>query len=217
LAAIVVAALGATEALDASRDLTETVDGAGEIGRPSGLRVAEIDGVGRDGPATALVDRTAAVEVAGFGLSDVAFLTGDLGVIGGFGSVDGVIDAVVLVVRTEVTDAADEDGPPDCAGRVMSGRGGPLISLPCLLEGVGLVSLARVAPIATLAPTRAAVGLLALAPPGSGAVVGAETDLADRALATEAVDAELLSRSLLRPGASDALSARTVDGLDELA
>ena len=53
-------------------------------------------------------------------------------------------------------------------------------------------------------PFSAAVGLRALAPPGSGAVAGTgpETDLADRALVTDDVDAELLSRNRRSPGAS---------------
>ena len=119
-------------------------------------------------------------------------------------------DTVFRVVGTELTDAADDA----TGGRVINGRIGPLICLPCLVDGVGLVlSLALAAPIPTLGPSLAAVGLLALAVPGSGAVAGPETERADLALVKEAVEAELLNRSRLKPGGSAATgSGRSVDG-----
>lgn len=57
---------------------------------------------------------------------------------------------------------------------------------------------------ATLLPLSAAVGLRALAHPDRGAVAGTglETDLADRVLLTDAVEAELLSRNRRSPGGS---------------
>lgn len=79
----------------------------------------------------------------------------------------------------------------------------------------------------TLLPFSAAVGLRALALPGKGAdtgTAGPETERVDRALLTDAVDAELLSRSRRSPGASwrDPVlgpavgsSARSVDACDE--
>jgi len=131
---------------------------------------------------------------------------GDLGLVVARGSPE----AAVLVVRTEVTEAAEEA----TGGRVINGRMGPLICLPCLVDGVGLVlSLALAAPILTLGPSLAAVGLLALAVPGNGAVAGPETERADLAPVKEAVEAELLNRNRLKPGGSaETGSGRNVDG-----
>jgi hypothetical protein len=187
------------------RDRTETVDGAGDFGRAVLRTEGATDGVGdfgREGPATALLDRAAGLLVA----CVAAILVGDFGLV-----VDrGRPDAAVRVVRTELTDAADDA----TGGRVINGRIGPLICLPCLVDGVGLVlSLALAAPIPTLGPSLAAVGLLALAVPGNGAVAGPETERADLALVKEAVEAELLNRSRLKPGGSaETGSGRNVDG-----
>lgn len=149
---------------------------------------------------------TVAARVVG----DVAFgnFEGDLG----SGGVDVfTLDAVVRPDLTDRTEAADDTavcgatglsllaGPG--VGRVIRGLGGPLIWRVGLAdEGVGLVfSLVR---RNTRLPFSAAVGLRALALPGIGAVAGPETDRAERVLATEAVEAELLRRSRRRPGAS---------------
>ena len=136
-------------------------------------------------------------------------MEGDFGLVVGRGRPD----AIVLV---ETTDAPD-DVP---IGRVINGRIGPLISLPVRAEGVGLVllSLALIVPIFTFGPSLAAVGLLALAVPGRGAVAGPETDRADLRLETDAVDAELLSRNLLNPGGSavTGTSGRDVEGREEV-
>ena len=187
------------------RNRTETVEAAGDFGRAV-LRIeGAIDGVGdlgREGPAAALLGRATGFLVAWA----AAILVGDFGLV-----VDrGRPDAAVRVVRTEVTDAADDA----TGGRVINGRIGPLICLPCLVDGVGLVSsLALAAPILTLGPSLAAVGLLALAVPGNGAVVGPETERTDLALVKEAVEAELLNRSRLKPGGSAVTcSGRNVDG-----
>ena len=120
-------------------------------------------------------------------------------------------DAAVDAVRPELVETVSAI-VPDGAGRVINGRMGPLICLDCRVEGVGLVlSLAL---ILTLGPCLAAVGDLALALPGKGAVAGPETERADLALVTDEVDAELLRRNRLRPGASTGAGrlARSVDG-----
>jgi len=187
------------------RDRIETVDGSGDFARAV-LRIeGAIDGVGdlgREGPAAALLGRATGFLVAWA----AAILVGDFGLVVARGSPE----AVVRVVRTEVTDAADDA----TGGRVINGRIGPLICLPCLVDGVGLVlSLALAAPILTLGPSLAAVGLLALAVPGNGAVAGPETERTDLALVKEAVEAELLNRSRLKPGGSaETGSGRNVDG-----
>lgn len=202
LLGIVLVVFGAKDVVDAIRDLIEVVEGAGELGRPTGLRKEVVEGVDRDGPATALEGRAVVADPAGLAFSTGGYFVGDRGLAVALGNADAAVEAVVRVVRTEPTEAADDPGC--CAGRVMSGRGGPRISTACLVEGVGLaVSLARAEPMVTLVPVRAAVGLLALALPDTGAVAGPETDRADRALVTETVEAELLRRSLRRPGASD--------------
>lgn len=150
-----------------------------------------------------------------------ADLGGDLGT----GNAELVaVDAVVRVVRTDRTEAAEEAvcggvglvavrgvAASDCAlVRAKSSRGGPLI---CRLwrAGVGVGLLLSRARKFTRLPFSAAVGLRALALPGSGAVDGPETDLADRALVTDAVDAELLRRSLRRPDASTRAAAAALD------
>jgi hypothetical protein len=134
-------------------------------------------------------------------------LEGDFGLVVARGIADGVVDAV----RAELVEAVSA-GVAGRVGRVKSGRIGPLICLAGRVEGVGLVlSLAL---ILTLGPCLAAVGLLALAVPGKGAVAGPETDRADLALVTDEVEAELLRRNRLRPGASTGTGgpARSVDG-----
>jgi hypothetical protein len=190
-----------------TRDLTETVEGAGDLGRAVFRTEGAVDGVGdfgREGPAAALNGRAVGFLVA----CNAAILVGDFGLV-----VDlGIPDTVVFVVRTELTDAADD---ATGVGRVINGRIGPLISRPCLVEGVGLVlTLALAVPMFTFGPSLAAVGLRALAVPGKGAVAGPETDRADLALVIDAVEAELLSRKRLRPGGSaeTGTSGRSVDG-----
>jgi hypothetical protein len=209
--AVVLRTEGATEGVGElgrvrpGRDRTETVDGAGDFGRAALRTDGAIDGVGdfvREGPAVALLERAVGLLVA----CAVTILVGDFGLV-----VDrGRPEAAVRAVRTELTDAADDA----TGGRVINGRIGPLICLLCLVEGVGLVlSLALAAPMLTLGPSLAAVGLLAVAVPGSGAVAGPETERADLALDKEAVDAELLNRNRLRPGGSAVTgSGRSVDG-----
>lgn len=189
----------------AGRARTDAVDGAGDLGRAALRTEGAMDGVGdlgREGPAAALLARAADFLVA----CKAAILVGDLGL----GAARGRPEAVVLVVRTELTDAPDDA----TGGRVINGRIGPLICLLCRVEGVGLVlSLALAAPILTLGPSLAAVGLLAVAVPGRGAVAGPETDRADLALEIDAVEAEELSRNRLRPGGStETGSGRMVDG-----
>ena len=120
-------------------------------------------------------------------------------------------DAAVDDVRAELVETVSAIAT-DGLGRVINGRMGPLICLACRVEGVGLVlSLAL---ILTLGPCLAAVGDLALALPGKGAVAGPETERADLALVTDEVDAELLRRNRLRPGASTGAGrlALNVDG-----
>jgi len=117
-------------------------------------------------------------------------------------------DAAVDAVRPELVETVSAI-VPDGAGRVINGRMGPLICLACRVEGVGLVlSLAL---ILTLGPCLAAVGDLALALPGKGAVAGPETERADLALVTDEVDAELLRRNRLRPGASTGAGRLALD------
>lgn len=226
------------------RDRTEAVDGVGDFERcagfdglvgAAGLAVLAfcldvlVEGVGEfrvSGCARPLPLSTIALEVV---VLDAGSLDGDVGL----GSADVVaVDAVVLVVRTERTDADEEAvlGAVAVAvgrgvARVMSGLGGPLICLAGRAEvGVGLALLSRERlPMDTRVPRSAAVGLRAVALPGTGAVAGPETDRPDRALLTDVVDAELLSRSRRRPGASSRVvvlgpagtSARTVDGRDD--
>jgi hypothetical protein len=185
--------------------LADAVEGAGDFGRAGFRTEGAVDGVGdleREGPAAAFPGRA-----IGFLACEAAILVGEFGLVADRGRPD----AVVLVVRTEATDAPDE---ATGVGRVISGRIGPLICLPVRVGGVGLLlSLALAAPIFTLGPSLAAVGLLALAVPGKGAVAGPETDRADLALLSEAVEAEELNRSLRRPGGSaETGSGRNVDG-----
>ena len=186
------------------------MEGVGDFGRTAFGTEGAFVRVGdlfREGPATALLGRASGFLIA----SGAANLVGDFGLVVGRGKPD----AVVLVVLVETTDAPDE-AP---MGRVINGRIGPLISLPVRAEGVGLVSsLALIVPIFTFGPSLAAVGLLALAVPGRGAVAGPETDRADLRLETDAVDAELLSRNLLNPGGSavTGTSGRSVEGREEV-
>jgi hypothetical protein len=187
------------------RDRTEAVEGAGDFGRAVLRTEGAIDGVGDfdlEGPAAGLLGRATGFLVAWA----AAILVGDFGLVVDRGSPE----AAVRVVLTELTDAADDA----TGGRVINGRIGPLICLPCLVDGVGLVlSRALAAPILTLGPSLAAVGLLALAVPGNGAVAGPDTDRADLALDSEAVEAELLNRNRLKPGGSaETGSGRNVDG-----
>lgn len=124
------------------------------------------------------------------------------------------VDADVLVDLTDLTEE-EEDIAVCCGGlaviiggpkvgRVNKGFGGPLICRVGLAEeGVGLgPSLVR---SDTRLPFSAAVGLRALALPGIGAVAGPDTERAERVLATEVVEAELLRRSRRKPGASSRL------------
>jgi hypothetical protein len=229
------------EGVDVDRDLavlTDAVEGVGDFGRAAFLIEGAREGVGdfgratlrtegaregvgdfcREGPATAFVlegiDLLAVVAVCEV-VGPVGVFVGDLGLVVARGIAEAEAAADVRVVLTEVTEA--DDGPAAAAGegRAISGLIGPLICLPCLVDGVGLSLFRPLAePMLTLGPSLAAVGLRAEAVPGRGAVVGTgpETDRADLALVTEDVEAELLSLNRLRPGASVVASARSAGG-----
>jgi hypothetical protein len=168
------------------------------------------------------VERTEAIEGAldGPAFASVALSAVDIVV---------AVDLVDRVVRTEFTDGPgdvarepDVDGPAfgvtfPAVARVRSGLGGPLIGgLWAVLElGDGLTALfsapfaafvafvlALAEPTGTVVPFLAAVGLLACGPDSGEFVVAVGRCEADLELATDEVEAELLSRSLRRPLAS---------------
>jgi hypothetical protein len=194
-----------------ARDRSVAVDGAGDFGRGALRTEGAMEGVGvfvRDGPAAALLTRAADFLVAAWEAAPAGDLEGDFGLVVARGIADGVVDAV----SAELVEAVSAEAAGGF-GRVNSGRIGPLICLAGRVEGVGLALF--LALILTLGPCLAAVGLLALALPGKGAVAGPETDRAvDLALVTDEVEAELLRRNRLRPGASTGTGgpARSVDG-----
>ena len=224
-----------TEAVEAGGDFGRAEAGflvvvgkVGKGGASTGAAVGRVDGgpAGVDGLILRLlfIDGVGDTSLVGLGpartgvlpLSIVLFtlfvgegsFDGDLGTGAVEVGVGVLVEIVVLVVRTDRTDAAEDafcGGVWSCLTdvRAINWRGGPLI---CLVwrddDGVGLdVSLVR---RDTLLPFSAAVGLRALAVPGKGAVAGTgpDTDLVDLVLLTEAVDAELLSLNRRSPGAS---------------